>query len=213
MRRLVGDEVWSDLLEQSYPRRHSVGDTLLRQGDPGTHVLALCAGVVKVTRREQSGDLALLAFRGPGELLGEVAVLDDDVRSASIEAISHCSVAVLSKKDFLRFVTERDLFPVLVRYALARLRESDRARGGGDPAARLAASLVSLADISGRSATAPGQRLELALTREELAQHLRVSRNTVTACLSELDHVRTGRMRVFIDDLPALRRAAVKLDG
>jgi CRP-like cAMP-binding protein len=82
------------MLEQSFERRHPVGDTLLRQGEPGTHVLALRSGVVKVTRRERSGDLTLLAFRGPGELLGEVAVLDDAVRSASVEAISHCSARI-----------------------------------------------------------------------------------------------------------------------
>lgn len=198
------------MLAQSFERRHSMGDTLLRQGESGTHVLALCSGVVKVTRRKRSGDLTLLAFRGPGELLGEVAVLDGDVRSASIEAISHCSVAVLSKQEFLRFVADRGLYPVLVRYALGRLRESDRARGGGDIVARLAASLVSLADISGHPATPPGRRLEFALTRDDLAQHLRVSRNTIAACLAELEpfSVRTGRKRVFIDDLPALRAAA-----
>ncbi|MER6530777.1 Crp/Fnr family transcriptional regulator [Streptomyces sp. NPDC001508] len=206
---LVGDAVWTDLLDQAFERRHTVGDTLMRQGEPGTHVLAPHSGVVKVTRRERSGDVTLLAFRGPGELLGEVAVLDDDVRSASVEAISHCSVAVLGRTEFLRFVTDRDLFPVLVRYALGRLRESDRARGGGDVVARLVTTLVSLADISGYSAIPPGRQLELALTRDELAQHLQVSRNTVTACLSTLErlHVRTGRKRIFIDDLPALRQA------
>ncbi|MFJ9469418.1 Crp/Fnr family transcriptional regulator [Streptomyces caniferus] len=215
LRRLVGDTVWTEMLEQSFGRRHPVGDTLLRQGEPGTHVLALRSGVAKVIRRERSGELTLLAFRGPGELLGEVAVLDDDVRSASVQAISQCSVAVLSKTEFLRFATDHDLFPVLVRYALGRLRESDRARGGGDSLARLAASLVNLADISGHSALSPGRRLEFALTRDELAQHLRVSRNTVTACLSELEslHVHTGRKRIFIDDLPALRQATAGLPG
>lgn len=213
LRRLVGDALWTDMLEQSFARRHSVGDTLLRQGEPGTHVLALLSGVAKVTRRERSGDLTLLAFRGPGELLGEVAVLDDALHSASVEAISHCSVAVLGKAEFLRFVTDRDLFPMLVRYALGRLRESDRARGGGEVVARLAASLVSLADISGHSAIPQGRHLELSLTRDELAQHLGVSRNTITTSLSELEpfRVRTGRKRIFIDDLPALRQATAEL--
>ncbi|MBH5335816.1 Crp/Fnr family transcriptional regulator [Streptomyces pactum] len=215
MRGLVGEEVWTGMLRQSFERRHPVGDVLLRQGEPGTHVLALRGGVAKVIRRERGGDLTLLAFRGPGELLGEVAVLDDGERSASVQAISDCSVAVLSKTVFLRFVTDHDLYPVLVRYALSRLRESDRARGGGDVVTRLAASLVSLADISGHSAIPPGRCLELALTRDELAQHLRVSRNTVTAGLSELEpyQVRTGRKRVFIGDLPALRRAAAGRSG
>jgi CRP-like cAMP-binding protein len=188
---------------------------MLRQGEAGTHVLALRSGVAKVIRRKRSGDLTLLAFRGPGELLGEVAVLDDGVRSASVQAISHCAVAVLDKATFLRFVTEHDLYPLLVRYALGRLRESDLARGSGDVVARLAAALVNLAEISGYSGLPPERPLELALTRDELAQYLRVSRNTVTAGLSELDplHVHAGRKRIVINDLPALRHTAMALDN
>lgn len=148
LRDFTGEEVWADLLERSFERRHPAGTVLLRQGEPGTHVLAVVTGVAKVIRRERSGDLSLLAFRGPGELLGEVAVLDDGVRSANVESISPCVVGVLGKADFLSFVGDRGLFPTLVRYALTRLRESDEARGGGDIRVRLAAALVYLIDIS-----------------------------------------------------------------
>ncbi|AEW95319.1 transcriptional regulator [Streptantibioticus cattleyicolor NRRL 8057 = DSM 46488] len=210
MRRLVGDAVWTAMLAHTYERRHPAGITLLRQGQPGTHVLVLRGGVAKVIRHERDGGLTLLAFRGPGELLGEVAVLDDGVRSASVRTISHCSVGVMSKADFLRFVTEHSLFPVLVRYALTKLRESDLARGGGDVPTRLAAALAYLADICEPSTPSPGQPLELALTRDELAQYLATSRNTITAALCQLEpfQVRAGRKRIVIEDLPALRRAA-----
>ncbi|MFF9490241.1 Crp/Fnr family transcriptional regulator [Streptomyces sp. NPDC014676] len=209
LRDFVGETVWADLLKHSFERRHPAGSVLLRQGEPGTHVLAVIAGVAKVIRQERNGDLSLLAFRGPGELLGEVAVLDDGVRSASVESISQCVVGVMGKAEFLTFVNGHGLFPVLVRYALTRLRESDEARGGGDVRIRLAATLVHLIDISGHphfahSASGP---VELALTRHELAQHLGTSRNTITAALNDLAScgVRAGRRRILIDDLPALR--------
>ncbi|GAA2274053.1 Crp/Fnr family transcriptional regulator [Kitasatospora cystarginea] len=210
LRHLMGEVVWNDMLAEAYERRHPIGSMLLRQGEPGTHVLALLGGVAKVIRRERSGDRTLLAFRGPGELLGEVAVLDDGVRSASVQAISDCSVAVLNKAAFLRFVTDHDLFPVMVRYALGRLRESDLARGGGDVVVRLSAALVTLADVSAGWPGSQRQRIELALTRDELAQYLGVSRNTVTAGLVELGHlqVQSGRKHIVIGDLPALRDAA-----
>ncbi|MFJ9448149.1 Crp/Fnr family transcriptional regulator [Kitasatospora sp. NPDC101235] len=213
LRHLMGDAVWTGMLEEAFERRHPIGTTLLRQGEPGTHVLALLAGVAKVSRQERNGDVRLLAFRGPGELLGEVAVLDDGVRSASVQAISDCTVAVLGKAVFLRFVAERGLFPVMVRYAMGRLRESDLARTGGDVAPRLAAALVALADLSAGTAPATGRRIELALTRDELAQHLGVSRNTVTAALTALaaHHVEAGRKSIALGDLPALRRAAAGL--
>ncbi|MGW5939331.1 Crp/Fnr family transcriptional regulator [Streptomyces celluloflavus] len=215
LRGFVGEAVWADLLEPAVERRHQAGDVLLRQDEPGTHVLAVLSGVVKVIRRERNGELTLLAFRGPGELLGEIAVLDDGVRLASVEALSHCAVAVLSKAQFTRFAAGHDLFPVLLRYAFTRLRESDQARGGGDALARLAAALVRLADISGHAAHRADQPLELALTRHELAQHLRTSRNTITAKLAELgpEQVQTRRMGIVITDLRALRRTAEALGG
>jgi CRP/FNR family transcriptional regulator, cyclic AMP receptor protein len=210
LRHFVGDAVWSALVDRAYERSHPPGTTLLRQDEPGTHVLAVLSGVVKVVRRERSGDLTLLAFRGPGELLGEVAVLDGQVRSASVHALSPCVVGVVAKPEFLGFATERELFPVLVRYALAKLRESDRARGGGDVTTRLAATLATLADLgraAGRPHTGP---LELALTRNELAQHLKLSRNTVSSALAALGPVgvRPARGRIHLDDPAALRRTA-----
>ncbi|MFB7667553.1 Crp/Fnr family transcriptional regulator [Kitasatospora sp. NPDC056138] len=213
LRHLTGDVLWDGMLAAAYERRHPIGSTLLRQGEPGTHVLALRAGVAKVIRQERSGDLTLLAFRGPGELLGEVAVLDGGVRSASVQAISDCSVAVLSGAAFLRFVTDHHLFPVMVRYALGRLRESDLARGGRDVVARLSAALVNLAEVSAESPSPRHEHIELALTREELAQYLGVSRNTVTAGLAELGalRVQSGRKRIVIGDLSALRHAASML--
>ncbi|WP_248001244.1 Crp/Fnr family transcriptional regulator [Streptomyces sp. RPA4-5] len=210
LRHFVGDAVWRELLGQVYERRHPAGDMMLRQGEPGTHVLAVLSGVAKVLRRERNGDLTLLAFRGPGELLGEVAVLDDDVRSASVETISSCTVGVVGKAEFLRFVVEHNLFPVLVRYAFTRMRESDEARGGGDTLTRLAATLVGLADIAGQAGGRPGEPLELALTRHELAQYLGISRNTISSTLAELEpcEVRAGRKRIVLGDLTALRRRA-----
>nr|WP_281179644.1 Crp/Fnr family transcriptional regulator [Streptomyces violens] len=203
------------MARHGFHRRHHAGSQLLRQGEPGTHVLAVLSGVAKVVRHERDGGLTLLAFRGPGELLGEVAVLDDGVRLANVEALSSCVVAVLSKTEFLGFAARHDLFPVLVRYALTRLRESDQARGGGDVLARLAAVLVRLADISGQAAGRPDQPLELALTRHELAQYLQTSRNTITSKLAELEccRVEARRTRIVIHDLAVLRQVAASLNG
>ncbi|MFF7592384.1 Crp/Fnr family transcriptional regulator [Kitasatospora purpeofusca] len=211
LRHLMGEARWSAMLTGAHVRRHPIGSTLLRQGEPGTHVLALLDGVAKVVRRKPDGGLTLLAFRGPGEVLGEVAVLDGIVRMADVEAIGQCTVAVVSSAAFLRFVADRQLYPVMVRYALGRLRESDVARDGGDVGARLAAALVFLAELSGGAPGAGGAaEVALALTRDELAQYLGVSRNTISAGLAELGPagVECGRRRIVVGDLPALRNAA-----
>ncbi|MFD7499859.1 Crp/Fnr family transcriptional regulator [Streptomyces sp. NPDC059850] len=207
LRDLAGEAVWEELVRHSYERWHSPGELLLQQGEPGTLVLSVLSGVAKVVRTSRGGAPTLLAFRGPGELLGEVAVRGGGVRLASVETLSRCKVAVMMAADFTRFVDEHKLSPVLERYALARLRESTEARGSGDVLHRLAVTLVKFADIS--------RSRELAVTHDELAQHLRCSRNTVTRLLRELEscQVWTRRKRIVIDDLPALRCIAASDGG
>ncbi|MFD0852081.1 cyclic nucleotide-binding domain-containing protein, partial [Actinomadura adrarensis] len=56
-------------------RRFRPGQTLLRQGEPAFHVLLLVSGRVKVLLTMSDGEVLLLAVRGPGELLGEIAAL------------------------------------------------------------------------------------------------------------------------------------------
>ncbi|MEK8171591.1 Crp/Fnr family transcriptional regulator [Streptomyces sp. M19] len=209
MRAYVGEAVWAELLAAAYPRAHPAGSVLLRQGEPGTHVLAVISGATKVVRRERNGDLTLLAFRGPGELLGEVAVLDDRERSASVEVLA----VRRRRRQPGGLPALRPRARPLAAPGPLRPRQAagvGRARGGGDVLTRLARTLVELADISESPARRPGIPLELALTRNELAQYLGTSRNTITAMLAELAfcQVRTGRGRVVIGDLPALRAAA-----
>ncbi|AJE84254.1 Transcriptional regulator [Streptomyces albus] len=210
LRDLAGEDVWDRLVGQSHERWHPPGQTLMRQGEPGDLVVAVLSGVAKVVRTDRGGQRLLLAFRGPGELLGEVAVRDGGGRLVTVETLSRCKVAVMGKAEFTQFVAVHDLTPVLERYALNRLRQSTQARGGGEVRTRLAATLVRIADLTGPHGSLPSQPLELSLTREELAEHLQVSRNTVSRKLSELEfcQVSAGRTRIVIGDLGALRQVA-----
>ncbi|SEP96891.1 Cyclic nucleotide-binding domain-containing protein [Streptomyces sp. yr375] len=65
LRDLVSDEAWAGLTRHR-PRTYPADKTLLRQGDAGTHVLALISGMVKVVRTDRDGRQRLLAFRGRG---------------------------------------------------------------------------------------------------------------------------------------------------
>lgn len=215
LRDLAGEEVWGRLIAQAHTQWHPPGRTLLHQGEAGTHVLAVLSGRLKVVRTERNGKLSLLAFRGPGELLGEMAVQTGGGRLASVATLSRCRVAVTGKADFERFIDDNNLGPVLARYAITRVHESTRAIAGGDPLLRLAATLVRIADTSDWPAPCAESSPDLTLTREELAQHLGISRNTVTDLLGDLRScgVVTRRGHIVISDLTALRRTAAELDG
>ncbi|GHF23308.1 Crp/Fnr family transcriptional regulator [Streptomyces morookaense] len=204
--QLTGDVLWRALVGEGSLRRHRAGDVLLRQGDPGTHVLAVVEGVVKVERTERDGRRRVLAFRGASDVVGEAAVLEDgEARLASVSAISGCTVSVITKNRFTRFVDEHGLSTTLTRHALTRLREADRARACyGGSRERMAEALLALAAAAGDSVP------ELAVTREDLALYLGVSRNTVSVRLREIGSgiVSAERKSIVIHDPAGLRAVA-----
>ncbi|MEU3708622.1 Crp/Fnr family transcriptional regulator [Streptomyces catenulae] len=200
LRDLVPPEAWAALAD--HPRRsHPAGEILLRQGDSGTHVCALLQGMVKVVRTDADGRERLLAFRGPGEVLGEMAVQAGGHRLADVRTLSTCEVAVIPADTFRRFVKEYDLATQLATYAVNRLREQTRATEGA-VGQRLAGTLLRLVEICGAHT--------LSLTREDLAQHLGVGRNSVTKALTGFGprRVRTERTRIRVLDVPHLREVA-----
>ncbi|MEU3862586.1 cyclic nucleotide-binding domain-containing protein [Streptomyces sp. NPDC028722] len=80
---VIGEQLWSQLRDLAPRRSRPAHSVLLRQGNPGTHVILLDSGSTLVTLTGQSGERTLLAVRGAGELLGELAVLGSEPRSAS----------------------------------------------------------------------------------------------------------------------------------
>ncbi|MFF5764552.1 Crp/Fnr family transcriptional regulator [Streptomyces tanashiensis] len=210
----MSQDVWRELCGLGTARRFRAGSTLLRQGESGTHLLALTDGLVKVIRREETGESTLLAFRGPGDLLGEVAVFDHRARIADVVALRPCTAVVLEAERFRAFVEDRGLVMDLMQQTLARLRESDLRHAELQRLplhTRLARSLVRLADLIGPvSAGAAPLRLT-GLKQEELAQAVGVSRNAVVGSLQELRQVgavETGRRVITIRDMEKLRKWA-----
>ncbi|MFJ3124552.1 Crp/Fnr family transcriptional regulator [Streptomyces sp. NPDC086993] len=200
LRELVPESAWEGLV--GFPRwTRPAGAVLLRQGEPGKCVLALIRGVVKVVRGDLEGRDRLLAFRGPGEVLGEVAVQDGGGRLAHVLSVSRCEVSVIPADAFQDFVERHDLAPQLARHAHSRLREQTEACEG-DIDQRLAAALLHLTEISGANS--------LSLTRVELAQHLGVGRNSISEALERFGshRVRFGRTRIEVLDPTHLRRLA-----
>ncbi|GAA2719419.1 MULTISPECIES: Crp/Fnr family transcriptional regulator [Streptomyces] len=207
MRELVSEETWADFRRQSFERPHPRGDVLLQQGDDGTHVLAVLCGLTKVEHTARNGSVNLLAFRGPGELLGELATMGRCGRLASVTTLSRCRVAVMHAAAFTKFVTDHDLYPALLHFAQARLRESTP--DGAGLGQRLAATLVRVADMLVASGNDAGRPLVLPLRRRELASYLVTHRNNVSDQLRELRRfgVRGHRSSIVVEDLSALRQA------
>ncbi|MFD0370112.1 Crp/Fnr family transcriptional regulator [Streptomyces sp. NPDC127114] len=185
----VFDKVlWAKLRDLAPVRSRPARSVLLRQGDPGTHVLLLESGSAIVTLTGENGERTLLAVRGAGELLGELAVLDAQPRTASVIAAETCQVRVIPAPEFLAFVDEHGLTASILRHAIARVREAEAVRlelATAPVPARLASALGRLV----QSASCTAGHVHVRLTQVELSQLIGASRNAVgTAIKTWRDH-------------------------
>ncbi|MER5551344.1 Crp/Fnr family transcriptional regulator [Streptomyces sp. NPDC002793] len=211
---MLSDKAWHDLRGQGPTRAFRERSVMLRQGSTGTHLLALTAGLAKVVRREPDGVVTWLAFRGPGDLLGEVSVFHDTPRTAEVVALTPCTAVVLEAERFRRFVEDHGLIMDLMRQALSRLRESDIHRTELltlPLIVRLARALLRLVELNASGTTSGVVRLT-GLSQEEIAQAIGVTRNAVITGLQRLRDagaVETARRVIVVKDMQLLRNWAV----
>jgi CRP-like cAMP-binding protein len=102
------------------------GEELFREGDAGDVMYVLLAGEAEITAGGLSVDIAK-----PGDILGEVALIDDSPRSATVTACTDCKLAVIDKKRFHFLVDETPGFAIDVMRAMARrLKQADQRMSG-----------------------------------------------------------------------------------
>ena len=179
---VIGELLWSGLRDLAPRRVRPARSVLLRQGDPGTHVILLDSGSTLITLTGGKGERTLLAVRGAGELLGELAVLDSQPRTASVIAAETCCVHIIPAPEFLAFVDEHALLAPLLRHAIARVREAEAVRlemATSPVAVRLASALSRLL----QAASGRGGDYVVRLTQIELSQMIGASRNAVGSAL------------------------------
>jgi CRP/FNR family transcriptional regulator, cyclic AMP receptor protein len=194
-------------------RRYRRGDVLFHQGDDAGAVVVLRDGHVKATMLNDGREV-ILAFPGPGELLGELSAVDGEPRSATVRAVDEVEALVIPGSAFRAFLEHHPRIAlVLLRGVAARLRAADRQRvdyAVNDVVVRVAGRLVELCD---RFGCADGAAIDigLAITQDELAAWAGASREAVAKAmgiLRTLGWVQTERRRILVLDLPALRRYA-----
>ncbi|MFC8720731.1 Crp/Fnr family transcriptional regulator [Kitasatospora sp. NPDC057198] len=185
-RELFGDRLWEKLCALAPLRHRKTRSVLLLQDAPGTHVLVLASGSVAVTRRDGDGQRTMLAVRRAGELLGELAVLADGTRSATVFAVEPSTIHIVPAPEFHTFVAEHNLLQVLMKHTVGQVREGEEIRQELATAAvpaRLVAALLRLTDSADGSHGGPTR---IRLSQEEIAQLIGCSRNSVVEALKPL---------------------------
>ena len=196
----------------SRPRRFRSGSTLMYAGQAGTDVMILVSGRVKVTYLTEDGREVVLDFRGPGELLGEMAVVDGNPRSSTVAAVESVEALAMAATDFRNLVASRPTFAnELLQNTLRRFRDSDRKLiefGASHTIGRVAARLVEMVERFGTS-TPAGHVIDLPISQEELAGWTGSSREAVAKALHSLRDaglITTERRRITVLNLERLKR-------
>ena len=99
-RNLTPDERTA-LAARAHMRAFEAGDTIFLMGAQHDSMVAVLSGDVKISMTSSEGKEIVLAILHPGEVFGEIAMLDGKPRSADAKALTDCSLAVLDRRDVL----------------------------------------------------------------------------------------------------------------
>ncbi|MBA4070271.1 MAG: Crp/Fnr family transcriptional regulator [Gemmatimonas sp.] len=191
--------------EKNYPK----GSVILFEDDPGDALFVVRTGRVKVVLLADDGREVILSLLGVGEYFGELALIDDQPRSAHVIAMEESALLVLRRDDFRRRVeSSPGVAWALLQELSRRLRRADEKIGSLvllDVPGRIARMLLDAAEDGG------ADLIDKPLTHQTIAQVIGASRETVSRAMREFqDHkwLSTERRRIRLLDKAALRERA-----
>lgn len=181
------------LATQCYAHRYRKGEMVFREGEPAERILLIESGRVKLFNTSPQGNELLVAVLGPGQIFGELAVIDRGPRAMSSRAMEDVAVFSLGSDQFWTLLESH---PALARRLLElmarRLRRADQNTQDlvfFDAPTRLARKLVELAEEHGEPTGRSDEiRITVRVTQEEIAQMIgttRASANRLIASFSE----------------------------
>jgi CRP-like cAMP-binding protein len=209
--RQLGQEDADALVGCVRQRSVAKSDVILRAGAAGDDVVLVLSGRVRLVAYGADQREVVLAIRGPGELIGEMAALEAQRRTASAIALDDVEAGFMRAGEFRAFLREHpNAALVLMRVLVRRLTEADRDRvalATQDSVGRVAKRLLELSADHG-TPSAGGTRIELSLTQDELARWTGATRETVSRALRlmrRLGWVSTDHRVITVLDAAALR--------
>ena len=159
-------------------RRVVRGTTIFAKGDPGTGLMGVLAGTVKVSVASADGKDIVLNLFHEGEVFGEIALLDGRPRTADATAMSDCELVVIERRDFVPFLSDHpDVMLKFIEILCSRLRRtSEQVQDITflNLPTRLAKTLLQLTAAEDGSATAR----KAAVTQREISQMIGISRES-----------------------------------
>ena len=197
------------LAESARERNYPKNSVILFEDDPGDALYVVITGQVKVVLIGEDGREVILSVLQEGQFFGEMALIDDEPRSAHVIAMTDANLLVLRREDFQRRLQEAPTIALgLLGEMSRRMRKADDKIGGLvllDVNGRVARLLLQMADEN------DGKTITRRVTHHTIAQMIGSSRETVSRTIRDLADrglVEVSRKAIIIKDRPALKAAA-----
>jgi CRP/FNR family transcriptional regulator len=208
----LAEEQLARVAEVTVPRRFDAGEVVFREGDESDTCYIVRSGLVRAVREHQDGRSITLARFGPGDIFGELAMFDNESRSATVETIERTEVIAILGGDMRRLLREHPDIAVQLLAALGRrLRETNERltrQSFQTVQSRVAAVLAQLVAAAHAEGADEGDVL-ITATQAELAQLAGSSRESASRFLAVLERagiITQGRGKLVVHDPGALER-------
>jgi CRP-like cAMP-binding protein len=214
----LADEELDLLLQATTTRKLKPKEVLCRKGDPGNQLYGILSGSLKVTTTGTDGKDVMFGLMGAGEVIGEIALLDGEARSATVTAVEATELLTLHRRELIPFLETNPRAAIeLAGVLAARVRKlSDRAedRQTMPLPGRLAKRLLSLAEQYGKRPIVGGP-VEIRMPQQDLADLVGTSRESVNKQLrawKEDGIVELGRAKVVLKRPEALAKVTATFE-
>ncbi len=179
----------ASLFTSATPVQLGADEVLFLAGDAGDGCYRVEEGLLKVTMVSRAGSERILAFLGPGAIVGELSIIDGLPRSASVVGVRDSKLSFLSRAAFEEFASKHpEIYKSLVALIAARLRETDAALAAGSflpLRGRVACTLLELAQDFGQDVGAGRIVIRQKIGQSDLAAMAGIARENVSRILND----------------------------
>ena len=196
------EQLASHLIERRYPKH----TTIVEEGLPGDYMYVISGGRVKVTKASEDGREKIMNFLEAGDFFGDMSLLDQAPRTASVKTLEESRLLALSRRDFIGLLRGSPDFAIAVIQELTqRLRDTNE-QASSMSFQRVKARARGLFErVAQEDPEKDGQRMTPALTHQQIADMIGTSRETVTRVIKQLKQdgwlSQEGKRYVIPDEL------------
>jgi len=192
------------LSRKPYPK----DSTVIAAREPTDALYIVISGRLKVMMNDKEGREVILAILNQGEFFGEMGLIDQAPRSASVVTIESCELLTMTRADFTKCLQKNlDLTMSVMRGLVKRLREADKKIGSlalMDVCGRVARLLMEMAE------TVDGQKvITRKLPKQQIAKMVGASREMVSRVMKEMEtggHIEVRARQILLHDSLALTK-------